>query len=133
MENQIVCGEPIGPRICDVSPAEDYKLLLVFTNGERRLFDAKPLLSYSVFKPLQNKQFFESVKVEYGSISWPHDIDYCPDTLYMESVLIDTEGQNPSRDVPDDIATPDDIDAHNRAVAEYQRGETTDDDAIDWN
>ena len=65
---------------------EDYRLFLTFTNGERRIFDAKPLFSCGVFSSLQNRFFFESVKAAYGSILWPNDIDYCPDTLYAESV-----------------------------------------------
>lgn len=86
--NDIIYGEPLGPRVTAVSPLEDYKLLLTFNNGERRMFDAKPLLSMKVFKPLQNKHFFKSVKVSYGSIWWPQDIDYCPDTLYAESTPV---------------------------------------------
>ena len=81
-------GKPIGPRVTSVSPMEEFKLLLTFNNSERRIFDAKPLFSYGVFKPLQNKAFFESVKAAHGSILWPNDIDYCPDTLYMESTPV---------------------------------------------
>lgn len=81
----IITKAPLGPRVRDVTPMENYKLLLTFTNGERRIFDAKPLLAMSVFKPLCNIQFFQSVKVSYGTVSWPQDIDYCPDTLYSES------------------------------------------------
>jgi hypothetical protein len=88
MQNEIITGAPLGPRVSAVLPVEDYKLLLTFTNGEQRLFDAKPLLTIEVFKPLSNKQLFEAVKVAYGSVLWPHDIDYCPDTLYAESVAI---------------------------------------------
>ncbi len=36
------------------------------------------------------------------------------------------------RFIPDDVATPDDIAAHNLALEEYQRGETVDDEAINW-
>ena len=89
MQESIIRGEPLGPRVSAVSPMEDYKLFLTFTNGEQRIFDAKPLLSIGVFKPLQNKQFFETVKVAYGSVLWPHNIDYCPDTLYLESIATD--------------------------------------------
>jgi len=64
---------------------EDYHLYLKFTNGDHRIFDARPLLSYEVFEPLKNKDFFHLVKVAYGSVLWPNDIDYCPDTLYEES------------------------------------------------
>ena len=87
MDN-IIWGEPLGPRVSAVSPIEDYRLLLTFNNGERRVFDAKSLFSLSVFKALQNKVFFESVKAANGSILWPNGIDYCPDTLYAESLPI---------------------------------------------
>ena len=84
----IICGEPLGPRVSAVSPIEGYRLLLTFNNGECRMFDAKALFALSVFKALQNKAFFESVKVANGSILWPNGIDYCPDTLYAESTAI---------------------------------------------
>ena len=87
-ENTLIYGEPLGPRVTEVLPDTDYRLLLTFNNGEQRIFDARPLLSMNVFKPLQNKEFFASVKVAYGTIIWPQDIDYCPDTLYSESILV---------------------------------------------
>ena len=34
--------------------------------------------------------------------------------------------------VPDDVATPDDFAAHNKAVTEYYRDETISDSNIDW-
>ena len=78
----------IGPRVISVKPNDDFTLILTFNNGEQRLFDVKPLLSLNVFKPLQNKEVFKSVKVAYGTILWQEEIDYCPDTLYAESVLV---------------------------------------------
>ena len=87
--DDIISGSPLGPRVTTATPIDDYKLLLSFTNGEQRIFDAKPLLEISVFKPLANKPFFQSVKVAYGSVMWPQDIDYCPDTLYTESIPTD--------------------------------------------
>ena len=84
--DDIINGSPLGPRVVAVTPTDDYKLFLTFTNGERRIFDAKPLLEVPVFKQLANISFFKSVKVAYGTVMWPQDIDYCPDTLYMESV-----------------------------------------------
>jgi len=84
-DDVIIYGEPLAPRVISVSLMADFKLLLTFTNGEQRLFDAKPLLSVEAFKPLNNKSTFEAVKTAYGSIMWPNNIDYCPDTLYAES------------------------------------------------
>ena len=84
--DNIVYGEPLGPRVSEVTPKDDYELLLTFDNGEKRSFDVKPLLEFEVFSPLSNREFFNSVKVEYGTVVWPQDIDYCPDTLYENSV-----------------------------------------------
>lgn len=86
MQSNIVQAEPLCPRVVDVEPINNYMLRLTFTNGERRIFDAKPLFDFPVFKPLRIKAFFETVKVDHGTVQWPKDIDYCPDTLYVESV-----------------------------------------------
>jgi len=86
--DDVIKGSPLGPRVIAVVPAEDYTLLLTFTSGEQRVFDVKPLLEMAVFEPLINKSFFQSVTVAYGSVLWPQEIDYCPDTLYMESVPV---------------------------------------------
>ena len=86
--DDIVSGTPLGHRVVAVTPTDNHELILTFTNGERRLFDARPLLSVPVFKPLANKSFFRTVKVAFGTVEWPQDIDYCPDTLYLESVAL---------------------------------------------
>jgi len=86
MHDDNIQAAPLGPRVVAVEPMDNFRLFLTFTNGERRVFDAKPLFKYPVFKLLQKKPFFDSVKVDHGSVQWPNDIDYCPDTLYMQSV-----------------------------------------------
>jgi len=88
MIDEIICGEPLGPRVVQVEPTDDYHLYITFTNGEYRVFNAQPLLSLPAFKPLENIEFFRSVKPGYGTIIWPQDIDYCPDTLYEKSVPV---------------------------------------------
>jgi hypothetical protein len=85
-QSDTINGNPLGPRVVYVQPCEDYKLILKFTNGERRIFDARRLLDIPVFSPLKSKPFFDSVFIAYGTVGWPQDIDYCPDTLYMESI-----------------------------------------------
>lgn len=127
MPDSIIYGEPLGPRVASVLPLEDYKLLLSFTNGEKRIFDAKPLLSLKPFKPLQSNQLFKAVKLAYGSVLWPNDIDYCPDTLYAESVPADDAA------ITDDILTEEDIADIEQARAEFARGETVRHEDINWN
>ncbi len=75
----------MNPRVQDVTPTDDYKLRLVFTNGETGVFDCSELLDFGVFKELSNINYFKQVKVEYGTVTWPHEQDICPDTLYLDS------------------------------------------------
>lgn len=86
LEEDIVYGaEPLGPRVAAVQPMNGYRVLLTFDNGEKRLFDASALLHSPAFQPLQSEAFFRLVRVMHGTICWPGDIDYCPDTLYAQS------------------------------------------------
>ena len=83
---EIIYGEPLGPRATSVIPTDDFELILTFDNGEHRKFDAKNLFQYSVYKPLENIGFFKQVKLDHMCIYWNDDIDICPDMLYEQSV-----------------------------------------------
>ena len=86
--DEIIYGSPLGPRATSVVPTDDFKLLLTFNNGEKRIFDAKSLFQYSMYEPLKNIGFFKQVKLDRMCVYWNDDIDICPDTLYRQSVPI---------------------------------------------
>lgn len=75
----------MNPRIAQVETGDDYKLRLVFTNGEHGIYDCSSLLNFGVFKELGDKNYFKQVKVSDGTVVWPHEQDICPDTLYHDS------------------------------------------------
>lgn len=74
-------------RIKEVKPLQDYKLLVEFENGEKRIKDMKPYLEKGVFKKLKDKEFFNTVKISYGTVSWGEDIDLCADSIYESSYI----------------------------------------------
>ena len=74
------------PRAIDVSPMEDYKLLVTFDNRERRIFDVAPYIKGSWFGQLRNRDVFDKVHVGGLSIEWPDGQDICPDRLYEDSI-----------------------------------------------
>ena len=76
----------MNPRVSKVVPIDNYKLYLVFTNGESGVYDCSNLLNFGIFKELNDKNYFYKVKVKHGSITWPHEQDICPDTLYLDSI-----------------------------------------------
>jgi hypothetical protein len=75
----------MNPYVQHVRPLEDYRLELVFENGERRVFDVKPYLRLGVFRSLENRAAFQRARVVAGSVEWPGEVDLSYDTLYLES------------------------------------------------
>lgn len=74
----------MNPRVINVQPEQNFKLLITFNNGERKSFDVKPYLGIGIFRELQDVSLFNSVKPFLGSIQWANGVDLCPDTLYLE-------------------------------------------------
>jgi len=81
----------MNPRVRDVKARDDYKLEITFTNGEVGLFDCAHLLSFGVFKELEDIRYFKQARAEGGTVVWPHEQDICPDTLYEDSQKIGSD------------------------------------------
>ena len=81
----------MNPRVIEVRANEDYTLSLEFENGERKVYDVRPLLDFGVFRELKNLSYFKQVRPFMGSVSWPNGQDICPDTLYLDSKPEDKE------------------------------------------
>ncbi|AYQ35555.1 DUF2442 domain-containing protein [Runella sp. SP2] len=75
----------MNPRVKQVTPLGNYELQIVFSNHEVRLFDVKPYLNKGVFEELKDVSLFNSAKVFNGTVTWNNELDFCPDTLYIES------------------------------------------------
>ena len=78
----------MNPKVKTVEYKSPYKLILLFTNGELKEFDISTYLSYPVFENLKDESFCSKVKVFNGTAAWNDEIDFDPDTLYLESKLL---------------------------------------------
>lgn len=78
-------------EIKEVKVLPEYRLLLTFENNEKRIKDMKPYLEKGIFKQLKNKDFFNKVKIAFGTISWGEELDICADSLYETSQKIEEE------------------------------------------
>lgn len=74
-----------------VQPIDNYRLILTFSNGEKRQFDMNPYLETGIFKELQDVSIFNSVRVSFDSIEWDNDADMDPEILYTESTIIESQ------------------------------------------
>lgn len=75
-------------RAKSIRPLDDYKLRIMFNNGEERIFDFKPLLDMPCYKPLKDVDFFRQVYVDCGTAVWNDIIDIAPETLFEESIKV---------------------------------------------
>lgn len=87
-------------RLMEAEAREDFKLILTYEGGERRLYDCAPILQAgTVFEHLLLWDNFKRVYVdEEHSVAWDIDptvdsrvvwsnkVDLCPDGCYVDSV-----------------------------------------------
>jgi hypothetical protein len=71
--------------VTKVVPQEGYRLVLTFSTGETRLFDARPYLEKGAFIQLKNEELFRQAYVAYDTVCWPGNLDIAPETLYDRS------------------------------------------------
>lgn len=75
----------MNPRVVNAIPLDNYRLKLLFANGEQRIYDCTGLLNFGVFQELQDQNYFKRVNLDHGTVVWPNEQDICPDTLYLDA------------------------------------------------
>ncbi len=75
-------------KVTEATPNDDFTIDLRFDDGSLRRFDAKPYLDKGVFRELKNINYFRNLSLAYGTVQWPNEQDFAPDTLYIESELL---------------------------------------------
>ncbi len=86
IKDGIVYGEDaLGIMVQSVKVLEDMIMIITFTNGETRLFDAT-VLDGPVFEPLQDEKVFTDVRIRHGVVTWANEtIDCAPEFMYEHS------------------------------------------------
>lgn len=75
-------------RVIDVEILDDLCLEIEFSNGEKRIFNARQLLEYPVYEKLKDKDVFNGVGVKNGVLVWDNEnIDVGVDFLYGNSEI----------------------------------------------
>jgi hypothetical protein len=75
-------------KVIEATANDDLTLDLRFSDGSLRRFDTKPYLDKGVFRELKDVNYFRHVTVAYGTVQWPNEQDFAPETLYIESELL---------------------------------------------
>jgi hypothetical protein len=84
-------GQPdVDLKIASVRIIDELYMLVVFSSGEKRLFDAAPLLQYPAYEILANPEVFHTAKVDHGLLVWADGaLDISPEAVYTRSFPYD--------------------------------------------
>lgn len=79
------------PKVKSVKALNGKRVLVVFTNDVRKIYDCSPLLAEETYSILAFDPIFENVKADQGGcgISWTDEIDLAESELWINGVLTD--------------------------------------------
>lgn len=73
-------------QVINVAVLDDMMMILTFSSGEKRLYDASELLKFPAFQPLANHEVFSNPVIDHGVVTWNNgEIDIAPETMYANS------------------------------------------------
>lgn len=73
-------------KLLNVTPLENYMLLIEYDNSEKRIFDVKPYITGSWYGMLSDKAFFNTVRISGKTVEWADGQDIAPYELYELSI-----------------------------------------------
>lgn len=71
--------------ITAVKALDNFRLLLQFKTGERKIYNMKPHLKGGIFAELKDQKLFAKVYVCFDTIQWANGADFDPEVLYHDS------------------------------------------------
>lgn len=80
----------IGLKVAAARVVNDLSMLVTFSTGETRLFDASSIAELPVYQPLNDQSVFRAFSIDRGVICWADgDIDIAPEKVYSMSYAYD--------------------------------------------
>jgi len=81
------------PKVKSVKALNGKRVLVVFSNDVKKIYDCSPLLAEDTYSTLAIDPIFENVKADQGGygISWSDEIDLAESELWINGVLTEQE------------------------------------------
>lgn len=75
-------------EIVAIKVLENFQLYIEFADGRKGTFDTKPYLDKGIFIELKDPAYFAQARLAYGTVMWPHEQDFAPETIACELKLV---------------------------------------------
>lgn len=72
------------PDVIDFEILADYKVKVTLSNGKTGIFDVTPYLDKGIFTELKDYNYFKRARIEFGTIVWPNEQDFSPETIEIK-------------------------------------------------
>jgi len=72
------------PDVIEFEILADYRIRVTLSNGKKGVFDVKPYLDRGIFKELKDYTYFRRARIEFGTITWPNEQDFSPETIEIK-------------------------------------------------
>lgn len=76
------------PKVEKIKPIKPSFLEFQFSNGEIKIFDVSNYWNSHFFSQLQQWNYFIRVQIKNGTVTWPNEQDFAPETIYLDSKRI---------------------------------------------
>ena len=81
------------PKVKSVQALKGKRVLVIFSNGVKKIYDCSPLLTEDTYSALAIDAIFKNVKADQGGygISWNDEIDLAESELWINGVSAEQE------------------------------------------
>lgn len=86
-------------HVTRVEYLDNYRLLLDFRDGSKKVVDLGDSIVGEIFEPLRNVDYFRQVRLnpELDTIYWDNGADFAPEFLYEKGIVATPEMLSQSR------------------------------------
>jgi hypothetical protein len=72
------------PDLIGIEILTDHQIKVSLSDERKGIFDVKPYLERGIFKELKDYNYFKRARIEFGTISWPNQQDFSPETIEIK-------------------------------------------------
>jgi hypothetical protein len=69
------------PDVIEFEILSNHRIKVRLSNGNQGVFDVKPYLDKGIFGELKDYTYFKRARLELGTITWPNEQDFSPETI----------------------------------------------------
>lgn len=79
------------PKLLNIEVIDKLKIMLFYENNEKRLLNLEKYMVSDYFKELEDLNYLKKVKIIDNTVYWPNEQDIAPETIYLDSKLVESD------------------------------------------